>query len=54
MKAKYRLDTEENYRFLELEAKKLLDFGKKFPSPGGSSYWLGDDGTPWTQYPRET
>lgn len=54
MKAKYRLDTEENYRFLELEAKKLLDFGKKFPSPGGSSYWLGDDGTPWAQYPRET
>ena len=25
-----------------------------FPSPGGSSYYLGDDGTPWKERNRET
>ena len=51
---KYRPDTEENKAFLEKNAKALLDFGKHFPSPGGSSYYLGDDGTPWTDRNRET
>ena len=32
----------------------MLAFGHKFPSEGGSSYYLGDDGTPWTERPRET
>ena len=51
---KYIFDTVENRRFLEDNAKALLDFGKRFPSPGGESYYLGDDGTPWTDRPRET
>ena len=51
---KYIFDTVENRRFLEDNAKALLDFGKRFPSPGGGSYYLGDDGTPWTDRPRET
>lgn len=51
---KYILDTSDNRRFLEDNAKALLKFGRKFPSPGGGSYYLGDDGTPWTDRPRET
>ena len=48
------IDTEENKAFLKENAKRLLEFGQKFPSPGGSSYYLGDDGTPWKERPRET
>lgn len=51
---KYRIDTDENMRFLEENAKELLKFGRHFPSPGGSSYYLGDDGTPWKDRSRET
>ena len=51
---KYRIDTDENKRFLEENAKELLKFGRLFPSPGGSSYYLGDDGTPWKDRSRET
>ena len=51
---KYIFDTVENRRFLEDNAKALLQFGRRFPSPGGGSYYLGDDGTPWTDRPRET
>ena len=53
MDRRYILDTEENRSFLEKERATLLDFGRKFPSPGGGSYYLGDDGTPWTDRPRE-
>ena len=54
MERKYQIDTEENKDFLKKMAKELLDFGKRFPSPGGGSYYLGEDGTPWTDRPRET
>lgn len=54
MNAKYIIDTAENKAFLNGLTRELLDFGKRFPSPGGSSYYLGDDGTPWADRPRET
>ena len=51
---KYWIDTEENKRFLEELRDELLSFGHRFPSPGGGSYYLGDDGTPWKERSRET
>ncbi len=51
---KYQIDTEENKKFLTDLRKDLLEFGKNFLSPGGSSYFLGDDGTPWKDRNRET
>lgn len=52
--AKYVYGTQENRAFLEENANALWNFGRRFPSPEGSSYYLGDDGTPWTDRPRET
>lgn len=54
MDKKYLIDTEENKKFLEDVRNTLFNFGHKFPSPGGGSYYLGDDGTPWTDRNRET
>lgn len=54
MKIKYQIDTEENKQFLKELRDGLLSFGHRFPSPGGSSYYLGDDGTPWKERNRET
>lgn len=54
MMDKYRIDTKENMEFLRKQTEELLRFGMKFPSPGGSSYYLGDDGTPMSEKPRET
>lgn len=54
MSRKYQIDTEENKRFLKELTQDLLAFGHQFPSPGGSSYYLGDDGTPWKERSRET
>ena len=54
MLAKYQLNTEENKQFLNDMCSNLLGFGHKFPCPGGASYYLGDDGTPWTDRNRET
>lgn len=51
---KYCIDTEENKSFLKELREELLSFGHRFPSPGGGSYYLGDDGTPWTERNRET
>lgn len=51
---KYRIDTEENKKFLQEIREGLLRFGHQFPSPGGSAYYLGDDGTPWKERARET
>ncbi|MGN1267133.1 MAG: AGE family epimerase/isomerase [Dorea sp.] len=51
---KYILDTAENKRFLNDICNNLFDFGHQFPSPGGGSYYLGDDGTPWKDRNRET
>lgn len=50
----YQIDTIQNKEFLAEIRKDLLAFGQKFASPGGSSYYLSDDGTPWTDRPRET
>ena len=54
MNKKYQIDSEENRQFLQELCNELLGFGHKFPSPGGSSYYLGDDGTPWKERNRET
>lgn len=54
MEKKYLIDTEENRNFLKAVRDSLLQFGHKFPSEGGSSYYLGDDGTPWKERNRET
>ena len=51
---KYLIDTEENKKFLEEVRNTLFSFGHQFPSPGGGSYYLGDDGTPWKERNRET
>lgn len=51
---KYVIDTEENRAYLKELCEDLLRFGHQFPSPGGASYYLGDDGTPWTERNRET
>ncbi|WP_018142848.1 AGE family epimerase/isomerase [Alloscardovia criceti] len=52
--AKYRLGTEENAHWLDAQRDSLFAFGTQFPSPAGSSYWLGDDGTPWKDRERAT
>ena len=54
LQEKYLIDTDENRAFLKEMRKNLLSFGHQFPSPGGSSYYLGDDGTPWKERNRET
>lgn len=54
MDPKYIYNTKENKEFLRENARALLNFGRKFPSPGGGSYYLSDDGTPWVERPRET
>ncbi|MCI8292900.1 MAG: AGE family epimerase/isomerase [Hespellia sp.] len=54
MKERYQIDTEENKKFLEEVRNTLVNFGHRFPSPGGGSYYLGDDGTPWKDRDRET
>ncbi len=51
---KYQLDHAENKDFLSRNAENLLRFGHRFPSPEGGAYYLGDDGTPWKDRPRET
>ena len=54
MEEKYILDTAENKEFLDSNAGILLDFGRKFPSEGGGSYYLGADGNPLKDKKRET
>ena len=54
MENKYIYDTKENREFLQTCAQALLDFGREFPSPGGSSWYLGDDGKPMKEKNRET
>lgn len=54
MENKYKLNSDENAIWLRNLRDELFQFGKRFPSPGGSSYYLGDDGTPWKDRPRET
>lgn len=54
MNSKYQYGTEENRAFQREIREGLLQFGHRFPSPEGGSYWLGDDGTPWKDRNRET
>ena len=54
MNKKYCIDTEENKQFLMELREELLRFGHRFPSSGGGSYYLGDDGAPWKERSRET
>lgn len=53
MDRKYIIDTDENRAFLKENAESLLAFGHRFPSEGGSAYYLSDDGSPWMDRPRE-
>ncbi len=54
MKRAYQYGTKENQEFLKEIRERLFAFGHRFPSPGGGSYYLGDDGSPWTERSRET
>ena len=54
MDDRFVIDTKENKQYLAGLRDELLHFGRRFPSPGGGSYYLGDDGTPWIDRPRET
>lgn len=54
MDNKYLIDSKENKEFMLTNALRLLEFGRRFPAPGGSSYYLGGDGTPCPDKPRET
>ena len=54
MEKKYQIDTVENKKFMNEIRDNLFDFGYRFPSPEGSAYYLGDDGTPWKERNRET
>ncbi|MDO4490552.1 MAG: AGE family epimerase/isomerase [Lachnospiraceae bacterium] len=51
---KHCIDSAENIEYLDRMRRELFSFGTGFPSPGGSSYYLGDDGTPWKERSRET
>lgn len=51
---KYKIDTAENKEFAAFLRNDLLSFGHGFSSPEGGAYYLGDDGTPWRDRPRET
>lgn len=54
MNQKYQIDTAENQAFLKEQREGLLHFGHAFAAEDGSSYYLGDDGTPWKERSRET
>ena len=54
MNKKYQLDTNENKEFMDQMCRDLLAFGHQFPSPGGSAWYLKEDGTPWPERNRET
>ena len=54
LKERYVLESDENRSWCKESAEKLLQFGKQFPSPKGGSHYLGCDGTPVKDRPRET
>lgn len=54
MFAKYQIDTEENRAFMKRMRDDLFEFGKNFPSPGGSAWYLKNDGSPWKEKNRES
>ena len=51
---KYLIDTEENIAFMKSLTRDLIEFGRGFAAPDGTSYYLGSDGTPMSERPRET
>ena len=53
MEKRFCIDTEENRTYMDMLCQELLTFGHRFPAPTGTSYYLGDDGSPWTDRPRE-
>ena len=40
MNSKYEINTKENREFLKASCEDLLNFGHRFPSPNGGSYYL--------------
>lgn len=54
MDNRFVIDTKENREYLKSLNDELIEFGRRFPSEEGGSYYLGDDGTPWVDRPRET
>lgn len=54
MEKRFVIDSVENREYMRVLREELLRFGHEFASPGGASYYLGDDGKPWTDRPRET
>ncbi len=54
MENRFIIDNIENKEYMKLLCDELLAFGHQFPSPGGASYYLWDDGTPKKDRPRET
>lgn len=51
---RFILGTEKNRKYLTDDLMELLRFGRKFASPEGSAYWLGDDGNPWPEKGKYT
>jgi mannose/cellobiose epimerase-like protein (N-acyl-D-glucosamine 2-epimerase family) len=43
----YTFGTPEHQQFLADQTRELLEFGKRFPWPGGGASYLRDDGSPW-------
>lgn len=54
MNKKYQIGTAENKAWMEQLCMELLEFGKRFPAPDGSAYYLKEDGTPWVERNRDT
>lgn len=54
MDNRFIIDTSENRDYMYKNGISLLDFGRRFSSPQGSSYYLGDNGLPLTERPKET
>ncbi len=54
MDNRFIIDTSENRDYMYKNGISLLDFGRRFLSPQGSSYYLGDNGLPLTERPKET
>lgn len=54
MFAKYQIDTEENRAFMKAMRENLFEFGRNFPSPGGSAWYLKNEGSPWKEKNRES
>lgn len=51
---RFELGSVEHFEYMKKMRDELLSFGRRFPSPGGSSFYLGEDGTPDESKPRET